>query len=251
MIDFHSHILPGIDDGISSYEDAILVLNEAKNAGFTKIIATSHYSTRYHVNERKRLRELEILKNKIEGIELFLGNEVYIGSQIDELIKTGEASTINRSKYILFELPLRDEEYPNLKNIILDLISKGYWLVLAHPERYTVFQKNPTKVEELLNMGVYLQANFASIDEKYGKKAKKTLELFLQHNMISFLGTDTHRVCQTYCNVKMEIEKIVSIIGKERFNEISAINPQKVIENKRLELPRFTKIHRGVLGNFK
>ena len=86
-----------------------------------------------------------------------------IRDRIDDLIKNKEASTINDSRYVLFELPLRDNEYPDLKNIILDLISKGYHLILAHPERYVLFQKNPEKVEDIVNMGVYLQANFLSI----------------------------------------------------------------------------------------
>lgn len=140
MIDFHSHILPGLDDGIQSFEESVEVIKEAKEAGFEKIICTTHNSGQFTSTEEERLEKIHELENEELGVELILGSEIYSRTNIAELIEEKEASTINGTRYILFEIPLH-KNYPELKNIVIDLVSKGYKLVLAHPERYIAFQK--------------------------------------------------------------------------------------------------------------
>ena len=94
MIDFHAHILPGLDDGIQSLDEAVEVIEEAKNAGFKKIICTTHYSNYFTENEQKRKEVLSGLRDKVDGIELFLGNELYSKTNLIEALKDGEASTL-------------------------------------------------------------------------------------------------------------------------------------------------------------
>lgn len=251
MIDFHSHILPNLDDGIRTYDDAIRVLQEAKKAGFTKIIATTHYyQDEYTHSEQERKKVIENIKKLSTGIEIILGSEIYINSQIDELIKNKQASTINNTKYILFETPL-EHQYPELRNTLINLISKGYYLILAHPERYTYVQENPKTIEELLNLGIYMQANYLSIDGKYGKQAKKTVELLLKHNMISFLGTDIHTKNNYYPNIKRASNDIINLIGEQKFKELTMSNAEIILKNEKLQIPNYTKIQKGFLGKYK
>lgn len=250
MIDFHAHILPGLDDGIQSLDEAVEVIEEAKNAGFKKIICTTHYSNYFTENEQKRKEVLSGLRDKVDGIELFLGNELYSKTNLIEALKDGEASTLAGSKYVLFEVSLRNEN-PKFKNLIIDFISNGYKPVLAHPERYAVFQNNPEKIYEILELGVLLQSNYLSIEGFYGTKCKKVVELFLSHNMISFLGTDVHRTKDFYPNVKNAKKDIVKIIGEEKFNELSKINPEKVCRDEEIELPEWTGFKKGLFGNYK
>jgi len=250
MIDFHSHILYGLDDGIQTFEDSILVLKEAKRAGFNKIICTTHYSNYFKANEEKRKERIEELKKQELGVELILGNEIYATSNIDELINTKEASTINNSDYILFEIPLHDN-YPQLRNLIINLISKGYKLVLAHPERYAKFQQNPKLIEEVLDLGIYLQANYMSIEGLYGKEAKKLVDLLYKHNMISFLGTDIHRTCKYYPNIKKAKEKIIDIVGTKQFELMSEKNIELVLENQEVENQDYIPIEKTILGRYR
>ncbi len=250
MIDFHSHILYGLDDGIQAFEDSILVLKEAKQAGFNKIICTTHYSNYFKANEERRKERIEELKKQELGVELILGNEIYATSNIDELINAKEASTINNSDYILFEIPLHDN-YPQLRNLIINLISKGYKLVLAHPERYVTFQQNPKLIEEVLDLGIYLQANYMSIDGLYGKEAKRLVELLYKHNMISFLGTDIHRTCKYYPNIKKAKEKIIDIVGAEQFELMSEKNIELVLENQEVENQDYIPIEKTILGRYR
>ena len=159
MIDFHSHILPGIDDGSRSIEQTIRMLKEAKEAGFTKIISTSHYIEGYYESDEAERTELlnEVQKN-ISGIELYLGNEIYITNNMINLIQNKKASTINNSKYVLFEFPLSAKSM-NDKEVVYRLIENGFVPIIAHPERYSYVQDNPEYIEELAEMGALFQAN--------------------------------------------------------------------------------------------
>lgn len=250
MIDFHSHILPGLDDGIQNFEEAVEVIKEAKEAGFEKIICTTHNSGYFTSTEEDRIQKIHELEKEELGVELILGSEIYSRTNILELLENKEASTINNTNYILVEIPLH-KEYPEFKNIIINLVSRGYKLVLAHPERYSVFQKNPKELEDIINSGVYLQANYMSIEGFYGKEAKKLVELLYKHNMITFLGTDVHCTGAYYCAVPKVSKKIIELVGEEKFDEMSNSNIQLVLENKEVELADYTPIEKTFLGKFK
>ena len=233
MIDFHSHILPGIDDGSKNLEQSISMVNEAREAGFTKIISTSHYMENYYeCNEKERKQLIEQVQNKVEGIELYLGNEIYITNNMIELLKNGQASTINDTKYVLFEFPLINTKPMNDREVIYRLIENGYIPIVAHPERYPFIQENPNYIFELEEMGTLFQANYGSIIGMYGNKAKKTLKILLKNHLISFFGSDVHRPEQIYNKMAKIIKKLKKIISDEEFEKISVINPQKVLNNE-------------------
>ena len=235
MIDFHSHILPGIDDGSRSIEQTIRMLKEAKEAGFTKIISTSHYIEGYYESDEAERTELlnEVQKN-ISGIELYLGNEIYITNNMINLIQNKKASTINNSKYVLFEFPLSAKSM-NDKEVVYRLIENGFVPVIAHPERYSYVQDNPEYIEELAEMGALFQANYGSIIGMYGKKAEKTLKKLLKNDLIRFFGTDSHRIDQVYTKMPKILKKLHKVLSDEEIEEFTVINPQKVLNNEKIE----------------
>ena len=235
MIDFHSHILPGIDDGSRSIEQTIRMLKEAKEAGFTKIISTSHYIEGYYESDEAERTELlnEVQKN-ISGIELYLGNEIYITNNMINLIQNKKASTINNSKYVLFEYPLSAKSM-NDKEVVYRLIENGFVPVIAHPERYSYVQDNPEYIEELAEMGALFQANYGSIIGMYGKKAEKTLKKLLKNDLIRFFGTDSHRIDQVYTKMPKILKKLHKVLSDEEIEEFTVINPQKVLNNEEIE----------------
>ncbi len=235
MIDFHSHILPGIDDGSRNLEQSIAMVNEAKEAGFTKIISTSHYMENYYeCNERDRRQLLKKVQENVQGIELILGNEIYITNNIIELLQNGQSSSINGTKYVLFEFPLITTRPMNDKEVIYRLVENGYIPIIAHPERYPFIQENPDYLFELEEMGALFQANYGSIIGMYGLKAKKTLKILLKNNLISFLGSDVHRPEQVYNKMPKIIKKLKKIISNEEFEEFTEINPEKVLKNENI-----------------
>lgn len=236
MVDFHSHIIPEIDDGSRSIEETMLLLKEAEKVGFTDIISTSHYiEEEYDFDDKSRKQFLDIIKiganNMGVNLDIHIGSEVYVSYNIVDLIKECKASTINDTKYILIELPMQDE-IPNLKNIIYNLISSGYKPIIAHPERYSYVKRNPNWVLEYIELGVLFQANYASIIGIYGKDAQKTVKFLLKNDMIHFLGSDVHRANTIYPQIPEILQKLNKIIGPEKLEELSTINPQLVLENK-------------------
>lgn len=237
MIDFHSHILPNIDDGSVNMEETVELLKEAKKVGFTAIISTSHYLQNYYeYNEQERTELLEHVKqnidnNSVGGLELYLGSEIYISPEIVKIIKEGKASTINNSKYVLFELPMRSKPI-YVKDIIYELIENGYVPVIAHPERYSYVQEDESYAEELKSMGALFQANYGSIIGMYGSSAKRTLKKLLKNNLISFLGSDVHKIGQVYPKIPKILRKLEHLVSKEKLEELTTLNAQKVIDGK-------------------
>ena len=234
MIDFHSHILPNIDDGSRNMEQTVEILKEAKNAGFNKIISTSHYMEEYYnIDEKQRKKLIEEVKEQNQGIELFLGSEIYVTGNIVELLKNQKASTINNSKYVLFELPLNTKEII-AKEVIYRLIENNYVPIIAHPERYKYVQENIEYIMELVDMGALLQSNYGSIIGMYGRKSESTVKKLLKEDAVQFLGSDVHREKQVYDKIPKILKKLNKIVSKEKIDELTIINPQKVLNNEEI-----------------
>lgn len=234
MIDFHSHILPQIDDGSSGMEETVNMLKEAKEAGFNKIISTSHYIEDYYdCNENDRKKLIEMVTQNIDNIELYLANEIYISNNMIELIKEKKASSINGTRYILFELPMNTKTI-SAKEMVYRIIEAGYIPVIAHPERYAYVQEKPEYVEELSEMGALFQANYGSIIGLYGNKAKKALKILLKKDLIQFLGSDVHKENHIYTYMPKILKKLRKIISEEKLEELTELNAQKVLNNEEL-----------------
>jgi len=240
MIDFHTHIIPNIDDGSRSIEETINLISEAKEAGFDGIVLTSHYMENYYetdVPERdmwvKAISD-NIVNNGLE-IDLYLANEIFMSDNMMNLLIDGKASTINNSSYVLFELPL-DTEPENLYDTIYTLQENKLVPVLAHPERYKFVQKEPEIVYDLIQKGVLMQANYGSILGQYGEKAEIIVQKLFENNMIHFLGTDVHRQNTIYHKIPEAIDKIRAIVGDEKVEELTIDNPKLALSNKRINV---------------
>ena len=236
MIDFHTHIIPQIDDGARSVEETFNIIKEAKEVGFEKIISTSHYIIdQYEKNEIERKALLDAIEKRanetIGNIELYLGSEIYINSNMEELLQEEEASTINGSRYVLFEVSMKRKPL-NLQERIYALIENGYKPIIAHPERYEFVQENPDILKEYIEMGVLFQANYGSFIGIYGGKAKKTAKKLLKDDMIHFLGSDVHRQESIYPKIPKCIKEIRKIISYRKFKELSELNAQAVLDNQ-------------------
>ena len=240
MIDMHSHILPNIDDGAKSIEETFQLIKEAKEVGFNEIISTSHYMEGYYETDNAE-REVwvnaiyEKLQEQNKGVKLYLGNEIYFSENIIKLLQEEKASTINETNYVLFEMPLNAEPL-NLYDVIYEMLQYEIIPILAHPERYSFVQKEPELVYDLIQKGVYMQANYGSIIGQYGKKAQFIVKKFLENNMIHFLGSDVHRKNTVYPKIPIILQELEKIIGKEKLEELTTINPKLVLQNKKIDI---------------
>lgn len=243
MKDLHSHILFEIDDGSKTLEESIELLKESKKQGIDEIILTPHYieNSKYDKNNNYKEDLFKILRAKLVeeniDIKIHLGNEVFFTNNIIELLKRKEIMTLNKSRYLLFEFPL-GQVYNNAAEIISTLVSKGYYPVLAHPERYPMFQEHPELAEEYLRMGVHLQGNFTSLFGKYGRHAEKTLKFLLKKHYITFLGSDVHhQVNYNADKLRKKLQKITK--DKQYVEDLMVNNFDKVINNKEIPMIRW------------
>ena len=227
MKDIHNHLLYEIDDGSKSLNNSIQLLDDLKNRGVTDIVLTPHYiiGTNYCSNNNSK-KELMNELQKHTSIKLYLGNEVYIDNNIVEYIENGEISTINNSKYLLMELPLK-EKLNSTSEIIFRLRNIGVVPIIAHPERYHYLSIKD--LENLIEQGCLLQGNISSIIGRYGKDAKKNLELLLKKHMIHVLGTDIHNSMFDIEECKNELKKIVD---EYMYDDIMCNNFDKIVNNK-------------------
>ena len=234
MIDFHSHILPNVDDGVKSLEQSIELIDEAEKVGFTGIISTSHYIQGYYEDDEEQRRKiLNELQGKSPKMKLYLGSEIYSDLEMIKYIKEGKSSTINGSRYVLLEFPLNSEPL-FAKKLVYDLLSENYVPIIAHPERYSYVQENLNFIEELVQMGALLQCNYGSIIGMYGNSAKKTLKKLLKNNLISFLGSDVHRTGQIYPKIPKALKKLRKILSAEELEKLTTLNAQKVLKDEDL-----------------
>ena len=239
MIDVHSHIIPNMDDGSSSVSETFEMIEEARKLGFTDIILTSHFLLNSYETNSKELvfwkeKLQEVLDKKKIDVNLHSGMEIYISSQMEELIKNKRLLTLANSKYMLIELPL-SSTVKNLDYVLYFLESNFIKPIIAHPERYKYIQENPEMIEEYISKGALIQCNYASILGVYGDKAKKTIKKLLKNNLVDILGSDCHKANQIYLLIPKAIKKIKKIIGNSEFEKISTLNPQKILKDEEWE----------------
>ena len=259
MIDFHSHILPNIDDGSRSIEETFNLIKEAKNVGFDAIISTSHYMENYYETDTPE-REVwvnaiyENLQAKNIDIRLYLGNEIYLAENIIKLLEEGKASTINDTSYVLFEMPLNAEPM-NLYDLVYQMLQCKLVPILAHPERYSFVQKDPDLIYDLIQKGVLMQANYGSIIGQYGEKAKIIVKKFFENRMIHFLGSDVHRQNTIYPRIPEILAELNDLIGEEKLEELTNTNPSLVLKNKRINIDEPIQVELSlkekIIMNFK
>ena len=234
MIDIHSHLIYGVDDGSKDIETSIDILDNYAKNGVTDIVLTPHYivDTNYVSSKLNNIDKLSVLKSEIKkrgiNINLYLGNEIYIDEHITDYIRTNKMCTLNNTEYILIELPLSGE-YPDYQDIILSLVRIGFKVVLAHPERYTSFQRDFNRILQMTNMGVLLQCNIDSIIGRYGPEAKTTIKWILKNKLCTFVGTDIHSKKDNYSFIEKCKKKFSKYLTKEEINDIFNENAKKIL----------------------
>lgn len=199
-VDVHSHLLPGLDDGVKTYEEALEILRFFDQIGLEKVITTPHiYTDVYPNSERSILERFLILEEKMveQGIKLKLevAAEYFVDQQFLNQIKSGADLMTWGENYILIETAFYNK--PILfGEVIFSLKARGLTPVLAHPERYHFLDGDLSWVREQAQSGVLLQVNTMSLVGTYGPTAQKLAQKLLKESLVSFLGSDIHRASQ-------------------------------------------------------
>ena len=227
MTDIHSHIIYGVDDGSKSIEESLEILKKMKDVGFTDVICTPHFieDTEYSSENKEKLIKLDALKDAISytnlGINVYLGNEVFINDNVVENIKDNKIYPLNNTEYVLVEFPLHNKLI-NINDVLFEIKHSGYTPIIAHPERYDAFKKDYKLVKSLKEDGYLFQSNYSSILGNYGSEAKKLFKRLLKDHFVDYLGTDIHHSARTFTldNFPKIIKKITKYTGEDYFKQI-------------------------------
>lgn len=216
MIDIHSHILPAIDDGAKNINMTMNMIHNSINNGVKKLIATPHYCLGYGETEYKEVKNLvkdlnESLSKKELRIKIYPGQEIYFNSRIIEWYKEGIIGTLNDTKYMLIELPIKSFEH-NTVDILYELKIMGIVPILAHPERYFPIINNPVEINKFIDEGILFQVNSGSLAGRFGTDIRKTANILLENGIYSFIGSDAHDDLKRTTSISKDIENSNSCI---------------------------------------
>lgn len=190
FVDCHNHILPDIDDGIESVSDAIDILEYYEKIGVKSVIFTPHIKKQFPANNYDSIRGKydEFISVYREGVQVSLAAEYMLDYDFEKHLASGKLLPLF-DEYILLELPEAAPPF-DFVNRIKNIMSAGYFVVLAHPERYLYLEKELLWL--LKDDGVKFQLNLFSLSGKYGKLIKNRAIYNLKKGAYDLLGSDLH-----------------------------------------------------------
>lgn len=214
--DNHIHLLPGVDDGIQSLDDSLQLLQIMEAAGVKTVWCTPHIMEDIPNKTDFLKMHFETLKSKYEGnIELHLAAEYMLDNLFQERLYKDDL-LVHENNHLLVESSAISAPY-NFKGTLKEIMSKGHYVLLAHPERYFFLEMND--YEELKSMNIRFQLNLTSLVGLYGPEVKIKAEKLLNSGFYDAVGTDTHKIKRWQ---QMEEQKISNKIIKQ-VREISGL----------------------------
>jgi protein-tyrosine phosphatase len=225
LMDIHTHLLPKVDDGASDMEETVRMLEMAKGQGIRTIIATPHFGLG---SLDKSVEELIECKEKVQqkaaaidpDIKIYLGNELYY-----------RESVLAGSRYVLIEFSVR-VDYKSLYQGLNKFILAGYAPILAHVERYRCLMEEEVRIDEIRELGVYIQMNGSSLLGNFLDKRVRLHRRLLKERLLHFVATDCHNTSTRAPNLEKAFHIVVKLTDWEYAVELFYDNPLKIIENK-------------------
>ncbi|TGV03963.1 tyrosine-protein phosphatase [Flavivirga rizhaonensis] len=216
FVDIHNHILPGIDDGAKSVEEALYLIKKMKELGIKQFIPTPHIMQDFYPNTDETIGNAYYVLLEALDTEITLNPaaEYMLDSHFESLLKTGNLFTL-KGKYLLIEMSYFQAPI-NLEDLIFKIKTQGYTPVLAHPERYSFYHNNLEYYERLKQLGCFFQLNLLSLSNHYGKNVEKTADHLIEQQLIDFVGTDIHN--------KNHVDKLSNLVlNKSRDEHLKEI----------------------------
>lgn len=191
-VDFHSHLLPGIDDGAKTFDDTVSLITGLQQIGFGHFITTPHVMKSVWDNSREGILGKCAQTNAQlgENVQLQVAAEYLMDGNFSTLFQTEKLLTV-KDNYVLVEMSYINPPI-QLYDILFDLQVAGYKPILAHPERYLFFHSNFAEYEKLKHAGCSFQLNLLSVIGYYGTNVAETAKKLLKKGMIDFAGSDVH-----------------------------------------------------------
>ena len=232
MIDIHCHILPGVDDGAADLSESVKMAKIAHADGISKIIATPHINEPSITRQSLIIRH-EMLTQRLE--EKMIPVDILLGGEVSFYLDSSQFNihTLNGTKYILIEFPA-GHLLQRAGEILFHLILKGFYPIIAHPERNAAILKNPDMLFNLLNMQVLVQITAGSLTGMFGQDSKACARFLLRKGAVSFIASDAHSARYRRPVLSEAVHKAGKIIGKENALKLVTTNPEAMLAGEKI-----------------
>jgi protein-tyrosine phosphatase len=196
--DMHSHLLPGIDDGVKTIEDSVELIRGMKDLGYQKLITTPHiiwdiYRNTPDIIQEKLVQVQDAVKSEGIDMEIRAAAEYFLDEHVEELLKKKEPLLAISGNKVLTEFSMAFPSM-NIKDLLFEMVMMGYQPIIAHPERYVYLQQNKDFYRELKDMGCFFQLNLLSVFGYYGRAVRELAEYLVNEEYYDLIGTDLHNI---------------------------------------------------------
>ncbi|MBM4284825.1 MAG: hypothetical protein FJ128_06195 [Deltaproteobacteria bacterium] len=240
LIDLHTHILPGLDDGARDWEEALDMARLALADGITTVVATPHLFRQRVVGDFNPpeliLERVEQLRTRLAeaGLDLRVaaGCEVPLTYEAMRLLDEGRLLSLNNAnRYVCLEMP--DTAIPlATQELIFQFSAKGLTPIITHPERNPVFAEMPDKLMSLLRLGCLTQITAGSLTGAFGRRVARFAKQLLTKGYVQIMASDAHNSHRRPPLLKAALQKLTAIVGESRAWDMVAATPQKILNGE-------------------
>lgn len=238
MIDSHCHVLFGVDDGPKTIEDSITMLKDAAADGVNKVICTSHcvpgikFENDYAILKPVYDQVKEALNRQNIDVELYLGCELMVTPLSLEWLKENRIASYNQTKWLLVEIPyLSDVQFEiDVEATFKTLISMGYKILIAHPERYKQIQNDYRKMAVWRSIGCHFSVNRTSLLDTASEVERNLSWKFIEDDYCDVIATDAHRTSIRNIKLSDAYAMVETRFGSEKAKRLFIDNPQRLID---------------------
>jgi protein-tyrosine phosphatase len=235
MIDLHSHILPGLDDGAKTLEDSLAMAEDAIVDGITHVVATPHASSDYSFDFKRVRSAAKELSDKLAGrLTLATGCDFHLNHEnILALRKDPRPFCINQKDCLLVEF--NEFSIPaSLDQTLHELCLAEIRPIITHPERNGILRTHPERLRKWIDQGCYVQVTAGSLSGVFGERAQQHAWSWLASGLVHFISSDAHNTAKRPLKLKFAYDAIAAQMGAEHAKFLLIDNPRAAFEGRPL-----------------
>jgi protein-tyrosine phosphatase len=236
LIDLHCHLLPGIDDGAADLEQSLEMARLSVADGVTVIACTPHIFPGVYNNSGPDIRSrVEWLQTELDAAEIAIrlvsGGDVHVAPDLVSKLNSGEALSLNDSRYVLVEPPHHFLP-PNVEGLFFNLLAAGYVPIVTHPERMSWIDREYEMLVHLVRSGAWMQITAGAVLGTFGARAKRWSERLLRDGMVHIVASDAHDAAHRPPAMKEALRALRSLVGEEEAMNLVQIRPEAILNNR-------------------
>jgi protein-tyrosine phosphatase len=235
MIDLHSHILPGIDDGAPNLDVALDMARMAVSDGIHTMACTPHIYPGLYMNSTQSITQARDafqaqLDERGIALRLLVGADTHLVPELLSKLRQGVVPTLHGSRYLLLE-PSHHVMPPRFEESVFQLVVSGYTPVITHPERLTWVEDHYDVFLRLIRQGAWMQVTADALTGLFGSRVKYWGERFLSEGRVHLLASDAHSNRRRVPRLSAGFEVAERILGREEALRLVIDRPQAILDN--------------------